>query len=118
MTAELSTNDVFGILGSISGDPSEEGFVIRFDAIQHEGETCIVASWLISQDGTHKLPERIICLHPGRLNPASDDPDVRYTLRDPMPRSVLEGRERPQDGYTVVELPDIRVWIRSPDGGH
>lgn len=109
----LGQSEVFSVLGSISDDESEEGHVIRFDAIEYEGHVWLVPSWLESPEGTHRLPERIVRLDSEMISSAGVPPDVRYTLNDPVPKPVLDGSALQPSGYVVVELPNIRVQLAS-----
>lgn len=104
----FSHAEVLSVFGLISGDRDQEGYAIRFDAIEIEGRVWIVPAWFESPDGTHRVPERIIGLPQGALAPGKGDDPV---LRDPIPKSVLDGIASPQSGYSVIERPNIRVQI-------
>lgn len=107
----LSHSEVFSVLGWISEDPEEEGYVHIFDAIEYERRIWLVPSWLEAQDGTHRLPERIVGLPHQSAQETGPGSAERYTLRAPVPKSVLDGTVSPRSAYIVVELPDIRVQI-------
>ena len=102
-------------LGSISGDLEEEGFVHEFDTIEHEGKMWLVSKWLVALDGTHQVPERIICLDPlPHRNVGLDEQTksgVRFCLLDPIPRAVLDGVVPPGEEtlYVVVHRPNIQA---------
>jgi hypothetical protein len=88
------------------------------DAIWHENWLWLVTAWRENLYEGYRTPVQLI--YP--LGSQYDRPEgsqvyqvVDYTLRDSIPRSVVDGRARPEEatGFLVKEASDLRFPVPS-----
>ena len=97
---------------------SDEGSLFECDTILHDGEYWLVPEWLESPEAGHRRPARIIAMAGLRYQDMTGGWKQRFLLKDPMPKSVFDGRTPPQAafGFRVVDLPEI--FLEIPKGIH
>jgi hypothetical protein len=92
------------------GIGSDNGEILKCDAIEFEGSLWLVPQWLDEPAKGVTKPRRIIRMgplpHQKMSNPAYG---LDYILNGYMPKAVLDGTAPPEQAspYEIVELPEI-----------
>lgn len=92
----------------------EDGSMFRCDAIDYEGKIWLVPEWLASPAEQVQRPARMICVDGLPTITLSPAYRVDFALHKPIPKAVLEGREK-SPSLVVLEAPDLSVPI-PPEG--
>lgn len=81
------------------------GGIYRMDSIEHEGVRWLVPNWILSQDGRHMRPIRIIRPLSQPFEPFGKE----FLLSFPIPKSVSNGvvPQGQEALFEVVENPAI-----------
>ena len=87
---------IFNTIAAITGDPSEDGFVHRFDTIEHEGHWWIVPEWTEEIATKQKAPSLLIRPARGLVRATQTD----FSSPFPIPKAVLGGHQ--VQGWIVV----------------
>ena len=93
---------------------TDDGQIHHLEAIEHEDGIWIVNKWLPTTYGNTRRPARIIRVDKLAHDFVSDlfgKGERVYTIRDPLPRGVLDGATWPQltPPLQVEEEPDLLV---------
>ena len=84
---------------------------LKMDVIDHEGDPWLVPEWLAANDGSHRIPVRMISLAtvPHQVVPSGEPANL--VVNDPLPKSLLSGPipEHEARRFRVLDYPDIRV---------
>lgn len=81
----------------------DDGHVLPYYCIQHEGALWLVTAWLIENDTQVAVPERMIRLDSYQ----KAEPGSRFQyINVLLPRAVIEGLSQDTPGFEVRSLPN------------
>jgi hypothetical protein len=87
------------------------GELERWDTIEYEGKLWLVPYWLDNPSKGTSRPGRIVCLSLLEHDVGDGPHGISYTLRQPMPKFVVDGQTPPEAAgkFVIVENPPIQV---------
>ena len=90
----------------------DDGVVLPYYGIEHEGHLWLVTSWLIYTPTGVATPERMIRIDPTNSNKSHPGEKFHYT-NILLPTAVIEGLSQDIQGFEVRSLPNSPSVHRS-----